>query len=179
MTKTGIHISRNLSQAKVANPKQADLSRQAMDRAMRYLGYRPRSNSEVEARLKRYGYDDAIIETTAQRLRDCGLLDDVAFAAFWKESRSNSSTRSGRLLAQELRQKGISTDIIAKTIEDMDDDAEAYWAGNKKAHSLNKVDYLEFRKKLSGFLRRRGFGYETIQSAISQLWEEKLSEDTK
>ena len=173
LDEAGIHAGQNLSRSEVENLKRADLTQRAMDQALRYLGYRPRSESEVRARLARYGYEDDVIARTLNRLRTSGLISDTSFATFWKESRVNFSPRSNRLLTQELRQKGVSSEIIAATTEGIDNETEAYRAGYKKAHSLDKVDYYEFRRKLGAFLHRRGFDYEVIKSVVDKLWQER------
>ena len=157
--------------------KKDDLTQRAMDRALRYLGYRPRSESEVRNRLKRYGYEADIVAVIIYRLRNSGLIDDTAFAMSWRENRANFKPRSSRLMAKELVQKGISSDIITEVTEDIDDETEAYRAGCRKAKSFDKLDYPEFRKKLGAFLHRRGFDYEITKSTVDKLWQEKIRED--
>ncbi len=177
LEESGIRAGHYLSQAQVNNLKIADQSQRAKDRALKYLSYRPRSESEVRDRLKRYGYEDAIIATTLDRLRNAGYVDDASFAEFWKENRSTFSSRSTRFLVQELKQKGIDPEIINATIENIDNETEAYRAGYKKSRTLTTTDRYEFRKKLGAFLRRRGFDYNVISTVIEQLWNEKLCED--
>jgi regulatory protein len=155
------------------NLKKDALVESAVDRALRYLSYRPRSESEVRVRLSRYGYNDHIVACALDRLRGSGLIDDASFAAFWRENRASFSPRSSRLVAQELRQKGVSSEIIAETMETLDNEAEAYRAGYKKAHSMDRTDYYGFRRKLGAFLLRRGFDYEVIRLVVERLWEEQ------
>jgi len=179
LQEAGIHAGLSVSQSEVDNLKKAEQGQHAMNRALQYLSYRPRSEYEVKNRLQRYGYEDDIIATTLDRLRNSGYVDDVAFTTFWKENRSSFSSRSTRLIAQELKQKGIDSETIAETIEDINDEAEAYRAGQKKAHSLSTMEKYEFRRKLGAFLRRRGFDYEVISPVVNRLWNEQNSEDKK
>jgi regulatory protein len=179
LEKSGIHTGQSLSESEVENLKSTEQNQRAMDRALQYLSYRPRSEFEVRSRLRRYGYTDEVIATTLARLRNAGYVDDASFATGWKENRANFSSRSSRLVARELKQKGIDSEAIATTIGSIDDETEAYRAGQKKAHSLNNIDYHEFRRKLGAFLRRRGFDYEIIAPLVDKLWEEKSSEDNK
>jgi regulatory protein len=72
-----------------------------------------------------------------------------------------------------LHQKGVSSEIIAEAVETMDNEAAAYRAGYKKAHSLDRADYYEFRRKLGAFLLRRGFDYEVIRLVVERLWREQ------
>jgi len=152
--------------------KRDRLVQQAVDRALRYLSCRPRSESEVKGRLERYGYEDHTIADALDRLRGSGLIDDVSFAAFWQENRATFSPRSSRLVAQELLQRGVISEVIAQAVEGVDNEAEAYRAGYKKANALQRVDYHEFRRKLGAFLHRRGFDYEVISLVVERLWRE-------
>ena len=157
--------------------KKADVAQHAMVHSLRFLRYRPRSAFEIQVRLERHGYDDTIIAGILEQLRRSGLVDDTSFATFWKDTRQNNSPRSSHRLAQELWQKGIDPEIIADTIQDVNDDIEAYRSGCKKARLLGEMDYSAFRRKLGGFLQRRGFDHETIRSVIEKLWREKVCED--
>lgn len=172
----GIQTGQSLSQFEVENLEKADLTQAAIERARRYISYRPRSESEVRARLERYGYGDDIVSRTLQSLRNSGLTDDAYFGMFWKENRANFRPCGSRLIVQELRRKGISSEVITEIAEGIDNDAEAYRAGYKKARLLLGADYQVFRRKLGAFLHRRGFDYEVIEFVVDRLWQEQEKE---
>jgi regulatory protein len=73
----------------------------------------------------------------------------------------------------ELRRKGVAEDIIERVVEDIDDEDNAYRAGVKKARSLSRSDYRQFRRRLGDHLRRRGFGYGVINGTVNRLWQEQ------
>jgi regulatory protein len=123
-------------------------------------------------RLRQRGFDDASIERVLLKLKEQGLIDDIAFARFWMRNRESFSPRSWRMLQHELRQKGISPHIIAEVAEGVDDQGSAYRAAQKKASKSTSSDYYSFRRKFSVFLRRRGFDYDIIQQTVNQLWQE-------
>ncbi len=148
----------------------------ALDRAQRFLNYRPRSEYEITSRLRRQGFTDEVIEATLRKLRHLKLVDDASFAEFWKENRQTFRPRSKQLLRHELRQKGVGKDLIATITQGVDDEDEAYRAGYRKAHSLRWTDYYEFRRKLGAFLSRRGFNYDVINSVVERVWKEIESE---
>ena len=62
--------------------------------AVRFLGYRPRSEAEIRQRLQRRGFDSDCTEKALARLKEQGLVDDTAFARFWKDNRQNRSARA-------------------------------------------------------------------------------------
>ena len=176
LEEAGVHAGQDISSSEIDRLRKADQNQRAMERARSYLVHRPRSEFEVRTRLERYGFDNDVITRTLDRLRRDGLVDDEAFAAFWKQNRLEFSSRSSRLMTQELKQKGVDPEIIAATIAGIDDEGEAYRAGLRKAHSLRTEDFYEFRRKLGAFLHRRGFNYEVIGSIVDRLWQEKTSE---
>lgn len=144
-----------------------------LDAASRYLSYRPRSEFEIKTNLKRKGFDASSIEGAALKLRRQGLLDDLAFAQFWKANRQSFSPRSRAMLRSELRQKGIAPDIIAAVVEEVDEEASACRAAQKKAKGLAEADYETFRRRLGAFLKQRGFNYEVAQHTVNHLWQER------
>jgi len=144
-----------------------------LNAALRYLDYRPRSEAELRERLKRRGFDDGNVEAVLTRLREQGLVDDLAFAQFWKDNRQSFRPRSRALTAFELRQKGVAKAVIDHVVADVDDEDSAYRAALGRAHRLPLSDYQDFRQQLGEYLRRRGFGYRVITHTVQRLWQER------
>ena len=155
-------------------PKSASQQQSPLDAAYRYLGYRPRSQFEVRVCLERKGFGRRTIDSTLSTLKAKGLLDDLDFARFWKESRESSSPRSRAALRRELRQKGIDSDVVAEALDGVDEEAAAYRAAQKKAARLGTVDHDDFRTRLSAVLRRRGFSFEVTEHTVNRLWQESV-----
>ena len=149
------------------------ISQSCLDAAFRYLSSRPRSELELKMRLRKRGFDDSSIERVLLKLREQGLVDDFAFAQFWRENRESFSPRSRALLQGELRQKGIAPHIIAQVAQGIDEEASAYRAGQKKVRALASSDYEGFHRRLGAFLKRRGFSYEVARRTVNQLWQER------
>ena len=144
-----------------------------LDAACRYLSYRPRSEFELKMRLQRKGFNDSSIQDVLLKLKEQGLLDDLAFAQFWKENRESFSPRSRMMLQKELRQKGVSPYIIEEVAGGIDEEASAYKAAQRKVKRLASADYDNFCRKLGAFLKRRGFNYEVTRYTVNQLWHER------
>ena len=147
----------------------------AMSVALRYLTSRPRSERELRDRLRRRKIGEVVIDRTVEQLRTKGLLDDFTFAQYWVDQRVTFKPRSRRMLEMELRQKGVDGEAIEGVILDMDDEAEAYRAAQRRARSLPADDFDSFFKKLVDHLRRRGFGYATAAKTARGLWAELTS----
>lgn len=169
----GLKIGQHLSAEQIEELKQTDLFQRCFGAALHYLGYRPRSETEVRQRLHRRGFNDGVVDKVIIELKGRRLIDDVAFAQYWRDNRLSFRPRSRRLIKLELRQKGVVAETANEALETLDDENAAYEAGLKKVRVLSGLDYSEFRRSLSSHLRRRGFDYETIRSAVMRLWQDR------
>src|SRR5437868_9013112 len=91
---------------------QAQEMQSVYDGAVRFLSYRPRSAREVEMRLRKKGHSPEQIAAVMERLARQNYVDDTEFARFWVQNRMSFSPRGPRLLKSELRQKGVSPDVV-------------------------------------------------------------------
>ena len=173
--KEGLSLEQVLPDERVEALLRLDNIRRGLNAALHYLGYRPRSESELRDRLRRRGFDVDTIGAVITRLREQKLIDDVAFAQFWAENRESFSPRSQWLTGLELRQKGIPSDIIEQVVNVVDDQDNAYRAALSKALNLPRTDYESFRRRLGSYLRRRGFSYEVISHTVGRLWQEGVA----
>lgn len=146
---------------------------QCLDAAYRYLSYRPRSEVEVKQRLHQRGFDAEVVDKTIAKLKEQSLIDDLAFARFWKENRLSFKPRSKRLIMKELNDKKVTREIVEQITEDIDDMDNACKLGHRRMHIFAHLDYPEFHRRLSNYLSYRGFNYEVIKHTTALLWQEK------
>jgi regulatory protein len=166
-----------LTEAEIAALQGEDSVGQAVDSAARFLAYRPRSTAEVRRNLFEKGMPDAVIDQAVERLEQMGYLDDHAFAKFWMENRQNFKPLSQRALRYELRQKGVSDDIIDGVLGSLEDEKAAYNAAQSQVRRLRNTTPENFRVRLGVFLQRRGFSHHTVHDVINRLIEEIRTED--
>lgn len=143
-----------------------------LDSAYHYLSYRARSEFELKQHLLKRGFSNESVEKAIITLKEQSLIDDLAFARFWRDSRLSSNPRSKRLMALELRDKGVSPEIIERTLESTNDEEIAYASGCHRMHLLAHLEYPQFQQRLSNYLAYRGFSYEIIRTTIARLWQE-------
>ncbi len=167
-----LRVGQTLSSAEIERLKGTDLEEKAKNVAIGYIEYRPRSIAETRQHLQKKEYPDDVIERVVQRLADVELLNDVAFARYWVEQRETFKPRSKMALQMELRKKGIDRALIETAVAEVDELAAASQAAHAKARRWHSLPKLEFRKKLGGFLQRRGFSYDIIREVTEALWEE-------
>lgn len=169
----GLQVDQELSASQTEALARSDHFHRCLNAAVYYLSYRPRSESEIRERLQRRGFNGDSIEAVIAKLKEQGLVDDMAFAQFWKDNRQSFSPRSRWLTRLELRQKGVADDIIDQVVDAVDDADSAYRAALSKARNLPISDYQSFRRRLVEYLKRRGFGYEVINQTIGRMWQEE------
>jgi regulatory protein len=168
-----LKVGQVLSDEKIAELQSADAREVAFQKAMRFLGYRPRSVQEVRENLQKHEIPEAVIEEVLKRLQETGLLNDQQFAQAWVENRSTFRPRSRRALAVELRRKGLEDEVVENVLsEGVDEEALALEAARKYARKVEGLQWPDFRQKLGGFLGRRGFSYAVIMPALRQVWNE-------
>lgn len=168
-----LKVGQELDEEKLARLQNEDAGEVAYQKALHFLGYRPRSSAEVRQNLDRRGMAGELIDATVARLQENGLLDDAQFARQWVENRDEFRPRSQAALRLELRRKGLDDEVIQAALETgVDEDALARQAARKQAHRYAGLEWQEFRQKLSGFLARRGFSYEVIAPVLSEVWQE-------
>jgi len=173
-----LKIGQELDEAKIAKLKAEDEAEVVYQKALHFLSFRPRSEGEVRQRLLKQKYDETVIEATIVRLKEKKFLGDQEFASLWIENRSTFRPRSQRLLSMELRKKGVSEEVISSALEEAEEDEVlAYQAAERYAHRLKGLEWLDFRKKLLGYLGRRGFFYGTAAPVVRRVWTEFNSED--
>jgi regulatory protein len=144
--------------------------KQAKNSAYRYLTIRPRSRKEVADKLRDKEFPDHIVDAVLEHVARLGYLDDGKFAAQWAASRIRSRGFGRRRLEQELRIKGISNDIIKDTLNTLLEEApEAETArkeAEKKLRTLTRFEPEVRRRRLAGFLERKGFSSEIIRTIL-------------
>jgi regulatory protein len=171
--KEGLRVGQELSESRREALAGLDRCQSCLNAAMRLLGYRPRSEAEIRQRLLKRGFDSNATDRALARLKEQGIIDDAAFARFWKDNRESFSPRSRRLTSLELRRKGLPADVIESVTREIDESDSAYRAALGKAQRLPLTDYRLFRRRLGAYLGRRGFGYEIINETVARIWKER------
>ena len=138
----------------------------AYDAAVRFLGPRPRSVSEIRRHLRTKRFDDAAIDIAIEKLRAQGYIDDEAFARYWVEQRDRFRPKGERAIVSELLQKGVAREAIELAIGRREPDSEVQRAREVIKRPMNRwlaMTEQERKRKIQQYLVRRGFSYEVIE----------------
>ena len=162
-----------LSEDRINALIESDTSEVAYQKATRLLDYRPRTEKEIRQRLIQKGFCTLEIDQVVLRLKRANLVQDQQFAKMWIENRNDYHPRSQRLMRYELRNKGVSEQMIESALAGSAEDIDlATRAAAQYARKLSFQDRELFRKRLTAYLARRGFSYGTIAPVIRDLISE-------
>jgi len=120
-----------------------------------------RSRRELADALAAKDVPDDVATRVLDRFEQVGLVDDAAFADTWVRSRQASRGLSRRALSHELRRKGVSDDVIAESLQQVDAETEREAAAALVARKLPSTRGLEQARRtrrLVGMLARKGYG---------------------
>jgi len=148
-----------------------DLYFKAMKRCMDFIAYRPRSQSEIDSRLKQLGVSEEIAQRVAGRLVELNLVNDAEYARMFVESRIRSRGFGRFRIKQELIQKGIESSVADATLDKL------YTAENEQSQLVkliaaakrkyrNETDQKVQTNKITSFLVRKGFDGHAIREQL-------------
>lgn len=177
---TGLKTGQELTESEIEKLQERDQDDQVLSSALRSLNHRLQSESELQKKLIQKGFSPEQIESVMERLKENHLIDDNSFSEMWVENQTAFRPRSKRMLALELKRKGVSEENIRESLKDLDEEKAALDCGFRYVKRLQGLDRLNFQKKLSAYLARRGFGYELIDQTVRAIWSDiqKSEEDS-
>ncbi len=144
-------------------------------RALEYLGKREYSYAELGQKLKAYLAEDEDFEQIMAILEDFktrGWLSDARFTEQIVHARSHKFGVSK--IANELREKGVSSDLIASAIEQVKenelDNAKEVWRKKFKKSPDSRDEWA----RQARFLQSRGFGFDVIKKVLNSKLEDDV-----
>ena len=140
--------------------------------ALNALVARAKSKGELLAHLKKRGVEDDVAQATIFRLQENGLINDSEFAKAWTQSRHTSKKLSKRIIAGELRTRGVDQSSIDVALDEIDDESEyrtAFSLGMKKYNTMSRLEPEVQIRRIQSLLQRKGFSFPTIARVIREL----------
>ena len=131
------------------------------------------TKSEMERQLEREGFSSGAIETSIEELIRSGHIRDRKFAENWIARRQKSNPRGKTLLKHELVDKGIDRETaeqVIATVETEDETKVALEIAQKRAKQYKRLPTHVAKRRLYGFLARRGFGSDVVRQVLEQIF---------
>lgn len=139
--------------------------------SMHALTRRGLSRWELQKTLLARELDEQTVEAELDRLEGVGLLDDAALAeTFVRTQHERKGLGRGAIIA-ELRRRHIDQQHIDSALEQIDDDDEQSRATElavKRAGQLSSYDLETAKRRLHGFLSRKGYNSSVVRAAIDE-----------
>jgi len=168
--KAGLKIGQQLTEKQVEDLIFKNQSQKLLDKTYRLISLRPRSEKEIKDYLKKKKAPPKLSIWVIKKLKKQKIIDDNIFASWWVEQRSTFRPRGKFGLTMELRQKGVDEKIIKKIVEEKVNELPlAKKLAQKKLKSYKNLPRKEFYQKMSAFLARRGFSWQTIKTVIDEI----------
>ena len=157
---------------KASGGESSDLYEIAHTIALNALVARAKSKGELLAHLKLRGVEDDIAQAVIFRLQESGLVNDRDFASAWANSRHSHKKLSKRIIAGELRQKGILQEQIDEALDGIDDESEyraAFDLAFKKYNTMSRLEADVQIRRIQSLLARKGFNFSVISRVLREL----------
>jgi regulatory protein len=151
---------------------------EALGAALSCLAYRPRSRTELQRHLRRKGHAEGPAQTAIGRCEELGYIDDRAFALSFVRDRIRFRPSGRRRLMSELRARGVgAADADAALEEAFREFAVSELdllrqSAVRRARALRSVERSAARRRLFGYLLRRGFAGADVRLVVDELLPE-------
>ena len=148
----------------------------SFDIAVGYIEKYVVSEKGVRDYLKKKNFSINVIDTTIEKLRNYGYVNDENFARNYFESMRNSKGK--RVIANKLKEKGVAVEIVEQLLENVDDEGEL-----EKATVLaekfvkNRENSAKTYQKCIGHLIYKGYDYSVAQQATQVALSNKGETD--
>jgi regulatory protein len=154
---------------------EEDAPYRARDKALDMLAVRERCAREVEERLQGAGLDSEVVASTISWLQSRGYLDERRFAASFVEVRLRGGWGARRIRAELLR-RGTDREAVEEVLQAAAQEgsgAEGMAAvtalARRRFAGQFAADPAGARRRLAGFLARRGYDWQTIATVTRAL----------
>ncbi|UCC80911.1 MAG: regulatory protein RecX [Candidatus Zixiibacteriota bacterium] len=142
-------------------------------RAFQILSRRTVPERELRRKLTAERKPAALRDEILSWLKQYGYIDDFKFACAYIRSQIAGGGKSRLYLKKKLFEKGINGDTselaLNAELVNYDEDSIVLELGRKKMKSIKGESAIKAKQKLAAFLRSRGFGWDSINKAVSTL----------
>jgi regulatory protein len=153
----------------MAKSESEKLEQRAKNVLLHQLSRSMKTRYQLAEVLKKREIPDEIAVAVLDRFTEAQLIDDAVFAAAYVRSRLDNG-RSVSAIRSELRRKGVDDALISANLENIDNELEQRIANDLAVARYRRMASLDAdvrKRRLLGFLQRRGFSQAVAYRAIS------------
>tara|TARA_B100001123_G_C14995597_1_gene901431 strand:+ start:252 stop:875 length:624 start_codon:yes stop_codon:yes gene_type:complete len=171
--KFGLRVGLKIRRDTIVKLLQAEEIMQAKNFAIRLLQEKEiYTKPELLEVLSREGFSREGINTSIEDLEKAGFIKDKTFAQNWIRRREKSNPRGKEVLKLELAGKGVALSTIDQVLSSIDPNRELDTALRLAEKQVKRYKSLEphvAKRRLHGFLARRGFSYNTVGQVMHKI----------
>ena len=172
----GLRTGQEVDEKEFEKIKAENDEKVAFDMAVSYLENYVVSEKGLKDYLKKKNFSYQIILKTIDKLREYDLIDDEKFAKNYFESLSSSKGK--RAIANKLKQKGVSNEIVDSLLENVDNEQEIEKAtvlANKFVK--NRQNDQKIKQKCVAHIIYKGYDYSVAQKATNSALNQGENDD--
>jgi regulatory protein len=161
-----------------------DAPYRARERALGLLARRDRSCHEMDERLRTAGFEPAVVAGTVAWLRDLDYLNDARFSAGYVSAKLKCGWGK-RKIGSELLSKGVDRRLVDEALGADESSGDSAAEGMEAVMGLVRRRFgTQFqsdpegaKRRVAGFLGRRGYGWDTIH-AVTRILSDEAGEQS-
>lgn len=160
-----------LDDSTIEELKDRDQLEKTKSYALYLLTYGDNTEKTLKDKLLMKGFSEDNIIDAIDYCKSYGYIDDKSYAERFIRDKVNLNKYGSKKIKSQLIEKGISKDLIEDVL-DLDGDLEYENAKNlaaKKLSSYKNLDSIVIKRRLSGFLYRRGYDFSIINKVLREL----------
>ena len=147
-------------------------AKQALNAALKLLSHRAYSERNLREKLRDKGFQSTAIHQALSICKEKEFIDDRKFARYFIEQRLEIRPRAGHVLVRELLQRGvppaIAKEIVAECVTAEAETESAQTLALKKWAQCARLGPDICFRRVSSYLARRGYNWETIREAVEK-----------
>ena len=167
----GLRVGMQVTEGELSRLQLESEKMTALEKAIGHIALSMKTEKELRAYLKKKGYLEAVSDYVIERMRYYGYLDDTQYASSY--AAHAGKRKGGRLIAAELRRKGVAEEAIEEAVSSLGDETESAKAVLEKYLRGKDASDKKTVQKAYSHLLSKGFDYDTARAALEGL----LSED--
>ncbi len=171
----GIKEGRELSQKELENLAMDSQFTKARDAALGILSRKSISSGALADTLSQKGCDKAVVTEVITELESLGYIDDEAYGAMYLEY-CLEKLWGKKKIRFEMKQKGLSDEIIENVLASYDDDALTELMAEYIRQRYAPLDDPRQRQRAVRHFAARGFEFSHINTAIALSLKESSDE---
>lgn len=163
--KLGLKIGKEISPEQLARACFDSEKTVAFEKAMDYLARGYKTQKQMRDYLVKKGFERAVVDCVIDKLNDYGYINDSHYAQLYVQQ--NVKNKGDVRLRQELRQRGISSELVESSV--CTDSEVALQNARTLAQKYLKNKPIDSKtiQKLHRYLLGRGYGYDTVSSVVA------------